>query len=276
MGARLRLKTNVGGADPARRTADPNVRKIFRAMQKYGLIVADNGSDLYITGTFDTRWNNDILNPAFATLSASDFDVVQLGWKPTSTAPALGSLGTNPTSVVGGQPARRHDHAHRTRTHRRCDGLGVEREQRHRGSRHRFGCARRERRDVRDRDIRRDSDDLGDNLRCVQRDHQDFRVDGNARALALEGDAQRNTVRGGVSFLATVTLSAPAPSGGTTVAVTSSTLPRRAAGERRRAGRRDKGNDDGDDAPTQQMTAVTISAFYAGVTRSAKITITVR
>ena len=44
MGARLRLKTNVGGADPALRTSDPNVQKIFRAMQKYGLIVADNGS----------------------------------------------------------------------------------------------------------------------------------------------------------------------------------------------------------------------------------------
>ena len=70
MGARLRLKTSVGGQDPALRTTDPNVRKIFRAMQKYGLIVADNGSDMYITGTFDTRWNNDILNPAFALLTA--------------------------------------------------------------------------------------------------------------------------------------------------------------------------------------------------------------
>ena len=31
-------------------------QKIFRAMQRYGLIVADNGSDMYISGTFDTRW----------------------------------------------------------------------------------------------------------------------------------------------------------------------------------------------------------------------------
>lgn len=92
MGARLRLKTNVGGSDPALRTNDLNVRKIFRAMQKYGLIVADNGSDLYITGTFDTRWNNGILNPAFATLTASDFEVIQLGWNPPSGAAALASL----------------------------------------------------------------------------------------------------------------------------------------------------------------------------------------
>jgi hypothetical protein len=66
MGARLRLKASVNGVDPATRTSDPNARKIFRAMQRYGLIVADNGSDMYITGTFDPRWNNDVLNPAFA------------------------------------------------------------------------------------------------------------------------------------------------------------------------------------------------------------------
>jgi hypothetical protein len=82
MGSRLRLKTSVDGQDPATRTSDPHARKIFRAMQRYGLIVADNGSDMYISGTFDTRWDNDILNPAFATLSASDFDVVRLGWQP--------------------------------------------------------------------------------------------------------------------------------------------------------------------------------------------------
>jgi hypothetical protein len=106
MGARLRLKTNVNGADPALRTTDPNVRKIFRAMQKHGLIVADNGSDMYITGTFDTRWNNDILNPAFAKLSASDFEVIELGWKPTTApAPALASISANPAAVTGGSGA---------------------------------------------------------------------------------------------------------------------------------------------------------------------------
>ncbi|MEO6929636.1 MAG: hypothetical protein ABI190_10770 [Casimicrobiaceae bacterium] len=87
MGARLRLKTSVAGSDPALRSSDPNVRKIFHAMQHYGLIVADNGADMYIGGTFDTRWNNDLLNPAFAQLAASDFDVVQLGWRPAVVPP---------------------------------------------------------------------------------------------------------------------------------------------------------------------------------------------
>ena len=101
MGARLRLKSSVNGADPALRTTDPVARKIFRAMQKYGLIVADNGSDLYISGTFDVRWNNGALNPAFSTLTASDFEVIQLGWKPVAVS--LSSVGANPSSVSGGR-----------------------------------------------------------------------------------------------------------------------------------------------------------------------------
>jgi hypothetical protein len=77
MGARLRLKASV---DLLRFSAP--VRKIFQAMKTYGLIVADNGSDLYVTGTYDTRWNNDELNPAFSSIKGSDFEVVQLGWEP--------------------------------------------------------------------------------------------------------------------------------------------------------------------------------------------------
>jgi len=77
MGARLRLKASRDLSAFA-----PEVQKIFRAMQRYGLIVADNGSDLYISGTYDTRWNNDVLNPAFRALKASDFEVIRLGIQP--------------------------------------------------------------------------------------------------------------------------------------------------------------------------------------------------
>src|SRR6185436_17606380 len=84
MGARLRLKAgkDISGYPP-------DVRKIFQAMKTYGLILADNGTDMYIQGTYDTRWNNDVLNPAFGGLHGSDFEVVERGWKPavaTSTA----------------------------------------------------------------------------------------------------------------------------------------------------------------------------------------------
>jgi hypothetical protein len=83
MGARLRLKAST---DLSRFPAD--AQRIFRAMKRYGLIVADNGSDMYISGTYDTRWNNDVLNPAFAALTANDFEVVQLGWHPAFVAPS--------------------------------------------------------------------------------------------------------------------------------------------------------------------------------------------
>jgi hypothetical protein len=75
MGARLRLKSSV---DISHYPSD--VRKIFQAMKSYGLIVADNGSDMYVTGTMDPSWDNDVLNPAFHSLTADDFEVVELGW----------------------------------------------------------------------------------------------------------------------------------------------------------------------------------------------------
>jgi hypothetical protein len=76
MGARLRLKASKDiSAFP------PDMQRIFRAMKTYGLIVADNGSDMYITGTMDSRWDNDELNPAFRALTAGDFEVIELGWR---------------------------------------------------------------------------------------------------------------------------------------------------------------------------------------------------
>ena len=86
MGTRLRLKA---GKDISGYSAP--IRKIFQAMKTYGLIVADNGSDMYVQGTYDTRWDNDLLNPAFGSLTAGDFEVVELGWRP-SAPPSGGSL----------------------------------------------------------------------------------------------------------------------------------------------------------------------------------------
>ena len=34
---------------------------------------------MYISGTMDAPWNNDVLNPTFRSLPADDFEVVQLG-----------------------------------------------------------------------------------------------------------------------------------------------------------------------------------------------------
>lgn len=75
MGTRLRMKSSRDISGFA-----PEVQKILRAMKRYGLIVADNGSDMYVSGTMDPRWSNDVLNPAFHALTADDFEVIQLGW----------------------------------------------------------------------------------------------------------------------------------------------------------------------------------------------------
>lgn len=75
MGTRMRMKA---AKDISGYSAE--MQKVFRAMKRYGLILADNGSDMYVTGTMDARWNNDVLNPAFHSLRASDFEVVELGW----------------------------------------------------------------------------------------------------------------------------------------------------------------------------------------------------
>ena len=84
MGARLRLKP---GKDLS--GYPPELQRIFRAMQRHGLIVADNGSDMYVSGQFDTRWDNSVLNPAFRSLTAGDFEVITLGWRDAAgpTAP---------------------------------------------------------------------------------------------------------------------------------------------------------------------------------------------
>jgi hypothetical protein len=79
MGARLRMKASVNiSGYPA------HLQRIFQAMKTYGLIVADNGSDMYITGSSDPRWETvmDDIVPAFHGLKASQFEVIERGWNP--------------------------------------------------------------------------------------------------------------------------------------------------------------------------------------------------
>ncbi|MFN8253649.1 MAG: hypothetical protein U0V75_17390 [Ferruginibacter sp.] len=70
-GARIRLKASV---DISTYSATNQI--ILRAMKKYGLILADIGSNLYISGAPDERWNNDDLRK-LGQLHGSDFEVVK-------------------------------------------------------------------------------------------------------------------------------------------------------------------------------------------------------
>jgi hypothetical protein len=96
-GARLRLKPGFSFPAGCVECQDPGVQRIAQAMKTYGLIFADNGSDMFISGTYDTRWNNDVLNPALATIHAGDFEVLPLGYQPAAAGcvPDAGTLCLN-------------------------------------------------------------------------------------------------------------------------------------------------------------------------------------
>jgi hypothetical protein len=70
MGERLRLKADFDISGYPRQ-----VRIILRALKRYGMIVADNGSDWYITGTPSLRWNNDSLHMLHE-ITGDNFEVV--------------------------------------------------------------------------------------------------------------------------------------------------------------------------------------------------------
>ncbi len=73
MGARLRLKSSVNIS-----TYPANIQVILKAMKTYGLILADIGSDMFITGAPDSRWNDTELQ-TLKNIKATDFEVVVLG-----------------------------------------------------------------------------------------------------------------------------------------------------------------------------------------------------
>jgi hypothetical protein len=70
MGLRVRLKAGYAIADfPAQ------ARVVLRALKRYGMILADNGSDWFVTGVPDPRWSNDDLRE-LARVPGSAFEVV--------------------------------------------------------------------------------------------------------------------------------------------------------------------------------------------------------
>lgn len=71
MGARLRLKAGVDiSGYPA------HVQVVLKAMKKYGIILADIGSSMYISGGQDDRWDNDEMSKIHG-IKASDFEVIK-------------------------------------------------------------------------------------------------------------------------------------------------------------------------------------------------------
>jgi hypothetical protein len=70
MGLRVRLKASVDVSSFPRQA-----RVVLVALQRYGMILADNGAPWYVSGAPDPRWNNDDLH-SLGRLTGADFEVV--------------------------------------------------------------------------------------------------------------------------------------------------------------------------------------------------------
>ncbi len=73
MGMRVRLQASFDVS-----TFPAEVQVILRAMKKYGLILADNGSGWYVSGAPDSRWSDTNLD-ALKSVPSSAFEVVKMG-----------------------------------------------------------------------------------------------------------------------------------------------------------------------------------------------------
>jgi hypothetical protein len=73
MGMRVRLKAgfDISGYSP-------HIQVILKALKKYGMFVADNGSNWYISGAPDSRWDDDELGE-LKSIQGNNFEVVKMG-----------------------------------------------------------------------------------------------------------------------------------------------------------------------------------------------------
>jgi len=101
MGMRLRLKSSYDISGFSGHT-----QTILNAMKRYGLILADNGSALYVTGVSDSRWSREI--DELKTVPSSAFEVIQINPlytnsnHPTGASPTISSFTASPSHVQAG------------------------------------------------------------------------------------------------------------------------------------------------------------------------------
>ncbi len=104
MGMRIRLKSSYDIT-----SFPPQSQVILAALKKYGMITADNGSSMFISGDPDNRWNNNDLS-TLKQVPASAFEVVLINPLytpsnvPTGPSPMINSFTANPSTASAGQP----------------------------------------------------------------------------------------------------------------------------------------------------------------------------
>lgn len=73
MGQRFRLKASFDVS-----SFSQDIKVILTAMKKYGIILADNGSDWFISGEPNASWNDDRFVNKFRQVHESDFEAVDV------------------------------------------------------------------------------------------------------------------------------------------------------------------------------------------------------
>ncbi|MFH1017726.1 MAG: hypothetical protein V1798_06020 [Pseudomonadota bacterium] len=73
MGLRLRLKNTINLSD-----FSPRIQVIVRALQTYGMFLADNGSPWFLSGVHDLRWSDSELRQ-LAKIHGEDFEAADTG-----------------------------------------------------------------------------------------------------------------------------------------------------------------------------------------------------
>jgi hypothetical protein len=107
IGMRIRLKASfdISGYSPTNQI-------ILTAMKKYGMILADNGSNFYFQGTPDSRWNDSDLQK-LDSITSDSFEVVQMSPNypgtdanatPAGSAPTINSFTASASTVKAGTP----------------------------------------------------------------------------------------------------------------------------------------------------------------------------
>ncbi len=103
-GMRLRLKASF---DISSFSAANQV--ILMALKKYGMIMADNGSSMYISGAPDDNWDNSDLH-SLGSVTAADFDVVEMNPiytaanVPNGASPVIASFTASSQQVSANTP----------------------------------------------------------------------------------------------------------------------------------------------------------------------------
>jgi len=104
MGMRLRLKASYDIS-----SFPTQAKVVLTALKQYGMIMADNGSSMYISGDPDNRWSNDDLG-TLKQVPASAFEVLLMdpiytpNNVPQGKAPGITSFTATPPVSHSGQP----------------------------------------------------------------------------------------------------------------------------------------------------------------------------